>query len=495
MKPTVFAASIFLLLSALYPGFAQTAPAAAAALTAPLPRLVPDPRLPGPTDFPSGFDAETFARISLVASGADDARIPGLMAKLNALADNVRSRVKPGDDERVKSETILAVMYEKAISTYSEFQTRVDVALDRGEYNCVSSALIFYYLAKTQGLAVGGVETPNHAFCTVAIGGKNVDVETTNPYGFDPGTQKDLVPKNGTASENRTAYVIVPQTKYYNRKPADERRMLSLAYGNRISRLESAGKFFDAVPLAVDSWKLQGARANDRDLAERFMNYATSLAMAGREGDGIEFIRTVRSAWGDDPRYADYAANAAGSLLNAAMKKNDFDAAFAILDRYNADLPAKSRDSMAKLVTVNFLQHAAETIPFAEALAKVAAYKPSDGASGAAAANQASAIPAADYENVLAYLYAKEADRISKTGAWLDAAAFLDNALRAMPNRQDLARQRTVYRQNYAIEVHNRAAKAWNAGDQEGARAIIRQGLEAVPDSQILANDRKTFIQ
>ena len=47
---------------------------------------------------------------------------------------------------------------------YRASQTRVDILLDEGSFNCVSSALVYYVLARGLGMAVGAVGTRDHAF-------------------------------------------------------------------------------------------------------------------------------------------------------------------------------------------------------------------------------------------------------------------------------------------------------------------------------------------
>jgi pyruvate/2-oxoglutarate dehydrogenase complex dihydrolipoamide acyltransferase (E2) component len=76
-----------------------------------------------------------------------------------------------------------------------------------------------------------------------------IDVETTNPYGVDPGRQKEIP----TAQAAQKRYVLVPQTKYRNRKAVSDRRLIALVYNNRISALERKGRYEESVGLAVDA--------------------------------------------------------------------------------------------------------------------------------------------------------------------------------------------------------------------------------------------------
>jgi hypothetical protein len=435
------------------------------------PRLVPDSRIPDEASKAAVMDSGIFARVALVASGANEADMPALLARLDSLSSDLAKRLPSDSDEAAKAEAVLSFLYERTLSRYSEFQTRVDVALNTGEYNCVSSAILFSFLAKSAGLKVEGVETPLHAFCTVETGGKKIDVETTNPYGFDPGARKEL--PSEIAAQKR--YVLVPRNKYANRKPIDDRRLIALVYNNRISLLERKGGFEDAVSLAVDAWKLQDGQVPQKDLADRFSNYAVSLSRANRDPEGLDFIGTVTGLWGDYPGYREYAASAVGKMLNGLTQKNDYAGAFALLSARAYLLDPATYADMNRDTTFNYLRFSIDSLSLADALAKIDSSRNSLGAG--------------DREKLLTYSYSREAERIASSGKWLDASAVLDAALRELPGQADLVRQRTVYRQNYAIEIHNKAVAAYNSGDIETVKALLDEGLAVMPDSALLKND------
>lgn len=368
---------------------------------------------------------------------------------------------------------MLVFLYENVLSRYSEFQTRVDVALETGTYNCVSSAVLYYYFARVAGLDVAGVETPVHSFCTVAIPGegRKIDVETTNPYGFDPGVRRELA----TGDPNEKRYAVVPQTNYLSRKSVGERRLVSLIYNNRITLLEKSGQSWEAVGLALDAWTLQGTEASRGDLAERCLNYATGLVSAGKALEALDFIRMVSEKWGDYPRYREFSASALGPTLNGLMAQGAWTDAFALMTARGPDLaPAVARE-MGELVAANYLADYALTHTLAESLAETERNR--------------DALSAADYAKVIAYAYSRAVESLARNGDWLGASALADEGLAVVPGRAELLRARAAYRQNYAIEAHNRAAAAFNSGDAAGAKAILEEALRAVPENATLKAD------
>lgn len=69
---------------------------------------------------------------------------------------------------------------------YDYEQSRLMGIFESGEFNCISSALLYAVLARELGLAIEGVMMPTHAFIQLNLpNGSPIDVETTSPNGFD----------------------------------------------------------------------------------------------------------------------------------------------------------------------------------------------------------------------------------------------------------------------------------------------------------------------
>jgi hypothetical protein len=315
------------------------------------------------------------------------------------------------------------------------------------------------------------VETPEHAFCTVSVDGKEIDVETTNPYGFDPGSRKALP---DTASGQKR-YAVVSQAKYNGRKAIDDRRFISLVYQNRIAELERRGGYEEAVGLAVDAWRLQGGSISMRELAGHFLNYAVNLSGSGRETDALDFIRSAASAYGDWPDYHEFAAATVGNMVNDLMRENAYGEASRLVSAYRAEVGSDAYAQMSRGIALASLYHSVDSSPLGETLAQISGSRDS--------------LAQADYERLMAYAYSSEAGRLARAGKWLEAASVLDSGLRSLPGQPELLSQRTSCRANYAIEVHNSAAFAYRAGDKARAREILAEGLKTVPESALLKED------
>jgi transglutaminase-like putative cysteine protease len=126
---------------------------------------------------------------------ADAPKAADYQAKLEALAGELVSGLP--EDLRERAEYVLTWMHEHCLSRYAAQQSRIDTLLDNGRYNCVSSAVLYAVLARSAGITVSGVATRDHAFATVHIPGsegavEDIDVETTNKFGFDPGSRTEF---------------------------------------------------------------------------------------------------------------------------------------------------------------------------------------------------------------------------------------------------------------------------------------------------------------
>jgi hypothetical protein len=136
-----------------------------------------------------------------------------------------------GLEERGRA--VLKLLYEDYLTAYNLDQTRTNVALQTGLYNCVSSALLYMAAAKAASLDVRGQKTTEHAFCSIYVPGsksgqlRKIDVETTNPYGFNPGTRETI-----ENEDKIKGYYVVPKKYYANRQEISDKAFAGLIAGN-----------------------------------------------------------------------------------------------------------------------------------------------------------------------------------------------------------------------------------------------------------------------
>ncbi len=107
--------------------------------------------------------------------------------------------------EEDRGRAVLKYLYRDYLKKYDLNQTKLDTAIETGNYNCVSSAVLYLAAAKAAGLQVYGQHTTQHAFCSIYVNSQKenqaakaikIDVETTNPYGFNPGSKEEIENQN-----------------------------------------------------------------------------------------------------------------------------------------------------------------------------------------------------------------------------------------------------------------------------------------------------------
>lgn len=219
------------------------------------------------------------------------------------------------------ADRLLHFIHSSILKKYREGCTRLNETLLTGNYNCVTASVLYFALARSLGLTVYGQETSVHAFCTVLIDGQKIDVETTNPYGFNPGVKKVV-----EQSENSRKYTVIPKKYYSNRREISDRAMATLTGKNVASDLNDTGDYETAIPLEIsrleflkltDDSELKTAKA---DLDTLTCNYALELSKNGMEESALGFMEQICQKYGESQNlqkmYDNIAYNQAANLLN-----------------------------------------------------------------------------------------------------------------------------------------------------------------------------------
>jgi hypothetical protein len=276
------------LMGIAFPGISQNAATAV--------RLDPIPELRQLSDLDEPLDTQTFTRTALVFSGVNDEQLGGLESLIQTHLEELRRQLGGVTDQREQAEAALAYMHGELLRRYDERQTGVDVLLSRGSYNCVSSGVVYAILLKALGLRVWGVRTSDHAFCRVQAGEQAFDVETTSPFGFDPGKRKEFTDSFGTV----TGYAYVPPSNYRDRRDIGEKELLGLILFNRTAFASERRNYLAAVPPAVDAYALLNNGESYERLITSLLNLASWYGMNGRFGEAQEFLDRAAERQADE---------------------------------------------------------------------------------------------------------------------------------------------------------------------------------------------------
>lgn len=227
----------------------------------------------------------------LTGAALEFSGLPGSTADLykgeiEDLFAQVTAVVAGSDDFAVRAEKILLFMHEHLLEVYDVRQTRLDILLEEGRFNCVSSAVLYLLLCRSIELKVWAVRTVDHAFCRVQAGKTAYDVETTSLAGFDPGSKKEFKDEFGKV----TGFSYVSPANYTGRQEVDERGLLALILFNRIAFLSEDREYRAAMGPAVDAYALLGDEESYDRLIVAFSNLASWYGLHGDYRKGVELI-------------------------------------------------------------------------------------------------------------------------------------------------------------------------------------------------------------
>jgi tetratricopeptide (TPR) repeat protein len=452
---------------------------------------------------------EDFAEISLWAStGEGQQAVPaGNSAPMDRLRDAVqelRGSPELPPNPRDRGEYILSWMHQKFLKSYSLQQTRLDTLLSGGRYNCVSSAVLYLILGSSAGLEIRGVMTKDHAFAAVRAGDEWIDVETTNPYGFDPGNRKDFHDQFGKL----TGFAYVPARNYRDRAVISPIELVSLIFSNRIAELERRGRFAEAVPLAISRAGLllggagggaasgnSGAPADGaepapffedprRDLMNRIFNFGAFLLKGGREEDALRWAVLAGARYPDEERWQEFIFAAANNRMIRQIRAGRLSEARTSLDLLAPVLSAANFDRLDTVLTDTELMNRASGIKnTGEAAALIAAIDRAEGRM---------ILPSGRAGELRVFAVEKAASILTAARDWPGAVAWLEEALERYGPSPRLEQSLRNCRSNLATDYHNRFAAAWNSRNYGEAEKILEEGLGLFPDNRQLLSDQAT---
>lgn len=332
-------------------------------------------------------------------------------------------------DQRRLAEGALQYLHGHVLTRYSVLQTRVNTAVETGSFNCVASAVLYAILARSVGLDVAGVRTADHAFCSVAVNGDSVDVETTNVHGFDPGSKKEFTDSFGAV----TGYSYVPPSNYRDRRSIGVRELLALLLYNRAAEEGAAGRFREAIGPAVSAYALVGTEDFRKAMDITFSNFTSLLAMRGDFRPAVGFLDAAKSSWGERPDLFRQRQEITHNWIVSLVQKGSRDEAAALLEAPSAR----------------------------------------------------GVLGSADWTDLSVFLVQSRAEAAARTGGYREAAEKVAAGLKSLGQQPELLRAYEAY-------VHNAFAQLYNARRFEEARQTIEDGLSAYPTSRTLGADLQT---
>ena len=459
------------------------------------PAFFPEDVVSGDLDRSSSLSADDVFKFSLMFSecqrGSEEERF--CLEQFEKLKKKVS-----GDDYMTlepaeRGRAVLKLLYQDYLKTYDFGQTRIDVALQTGVYNCVSSALLYMAVAKASGLDVRGQKTSEHAFCTVYIPGskagqyQKIDVETTNPYGFNPGSRETI-----ENEDKIQGYYIVPKKYYANRQEVSDKVFAGLIAGNICAEYIGHDNYSKAVPLGAARYELVRQEQSKavtqvrRDFDILASNYVNLEVESAQVFQGyVEWFTSFIDRWGMTDYLQKNMDNALYNLMVYCFDEKNYELAAAAYEK-NKGYLTKNQDAKVSdiltdiLVTSKFSedQPAEEQIAAIEELLNEYTFEQ------------------AQQKRVLVYL----------ENAWLSILNVCMSertygtgyqkscdALERLPNSTKIKKMQKSFYDNCIAIIHNNFAKQANAGYLDDARKVLEAGMQVFPDDKTLKADLATL--
>ncbi len=462
----------FLILLTLLPVFAEV----------PVPsRIVPDDYAVE-TGRKNEIDTADFIKISLYFSGVKEKDIDYYFGKYKALSsgfmklleEKYQGKYTPPE---ITGEILISYLHEYYFSGYDEMTTYIDILLDKGIFNCVSSSIIYYAVAEESGLDVEGVLTSDHVFCSINTGDDIIDVETTTEYGFNPGLKKEFHDSFG-----KTGFIYTPPGKYRERNKIGKKEFVSLILQNRIAEYQRQGDFSETVPLAVDRHFILNTESSFNDMMNEFKNYCVVMNNEKQYSEALDFLLKVYEQYGSSEIISETALTLFHNRIIEYLSENEIDMAYDFYETYE-NIPLISdevKSSIIAEIDEKELYLVIERGNFSNSI-KVLEEKREKG-------NISSGI----YREYLVYIYSDGVERTANNKSWAEALPLAEEGFEKTGDKRLLQLRNTV-RYNIGVIYHNRFAEYFNSGEYSRAGEILEEGLSIVPDDKKLLSDIKTM--
>ena len=412
-----------------------------------------------------------------------------VMGQYNKLVQEVQSPQYQKMEAAERGEAILRLIYRDVLKKYVKLESSIDVMFQKGQYNCVSSTILYVALAKEAGFETVIYKTKDHCFCAIKIEDRLIEVETTNPYGFDPGTKKALpAQKNG-----RSSWAVIPQKSYQNKIIVSDRVLASLVGGNISTLAMKNNDYRLAVPLSIARYELTrkeettGAQQVKEEFDVVTTNYVFHLQRMGRPKAALEWMDKAISKWEISLIWQDcidvVVHNSVVQYLNQAQVQE----AQGIFEAWEQRLSERAREEVALNLFIGSMDAGITNLEPAEALAFLQTMEGDPMAS--------TVKRAAKLKENREYVWQRQIKTLVDQQKYLEAAAVARQGVLSLGTSATLSNLEKQCLNNHAIIVHNSYAALFNQQKYQEALEVVQQGLMEVPGNRTLQSDLKKVQQ
>lgn len=232
------------------------------------------------------LDTHGLVAAALVAGGVQTAgQRQRYERRFEAVAAEFAARPQPQSSPRDQVRQLLEFLHARVLTgAYREDCTSLARVLDTGDYNCVSSLILFQAAADRLGLAVGGLESPGHACAVLYDGDARIVIETTCADWFARRGQRPVLARRTADSHHKGGPT-------WQERPLSAVGLVAVVYYNRgidalVARRFGEAAWANAAAVALDADN-PAARSN---LLATLNNWALACYDAGGMGEAITLL-------------------------------------------------------------------------------------------------------------------------------------------------------------------------------------------------------------
>jgi tetratricopeptide (TPR) repeat protein len=373
------------------------------------------------------LDEWSFAEAALLVSGVATAeRRKAYLARLDALEAQARAATASAKGPFERGAALLRFLHSGPMAKgYASQQTDLSTVLEKGTFNCVSSAALYNVLARRLGLDARAVEVPDHAFSVVYDGTAHADVETTTAAGFNPARNKSAQ----AAFEKLTGFVYIPDSHRDRRREVGELGLLAIVYYNHGVELTRQKRYPEALLAYFRAMSLdpEFASAVQNALAV-LANWSAELTRQRKFEDALNVAVIGLQLVPQDAALLNNHKAIWSQWADALMKEGRNDDALAVLRRAEQAIPKAGFDSMRAWI---FIRQGEEHIKAGNWPAALQVVEP-----GLA---KLDAVPRAELAKWAASLHSRWAESEMRKGNFAGALDIVSRRLTEQPQDRRLA--------------------------------------------------------
>ncbi len=438
----------------------------------------------------TGLFSPSLTGLDLIKVGLDFSSCPAeteagqrILQQYHRLAQEVKSVEYHKMDLAERGEAVLRLMYRDVMKKYVALESSVTAMFQKGQYNCVSATLLYVALAKEAGLETTIYKTTDHSFCAIQVDGRLIEVETTNPYGFEPGTKKSI-PSN---KKGGSSWAVIPQQHYRNKIVISDRVLASLIGGNISTLAMRENDYRLAVPLSIARYEFTRKEETTaaRQVKEEFdvvaTNYVSHLQKTGRVLAALDWMEQAIGTWPTSPIWQDCVDVVVHNAVVSYLNKSEVEQAQEVYNTWQERLTEKARNDVALNLFIGTMDAGIKDVEPRQALAFLQSMEDNPVAStiqGAAKLRE-------NRESI----WRQQVTSLASQQKFLEAAAVARQGMQALGTSRVLSSLENQCLSNHAVTVHNRYADLFNRKKYEEALEVVQQGLMEVPGNRTLQAD------